>query len=145
MATTVTDDFVIGDAHEAETNMVEVTTAALSSIATDTIAAEGTNSVSYRVGGAALDGSSVNLGSGTNVRDAHIFQWVFTMQTFSNISAGGVRMRISSATDSNTNYGEWVVGGQDTSIGNNKNFQRWCVDTGQPYSATNGTVPATSR
>ena len=144
MATTVTDDLTVEHTHESTTGVVVVNGAALSQQGTDAIRAEGSLAVAYRVNSSPfLDGSSADVGASTDVRDRHIFYWGMTIQRYDNIAGGGVRIRISSATDSNSAFGEWFVGGLDTVVGPNANFQRWCVDTGQPFDATTGTPPAT--
>ncbi|HLE48871.1 MAG TPA: hypothetical protein VI819_02450 [Patescibacteria group bacterium] len=78
-----------------------------------------------------------------NLSSTHIYAWLNYLfaADLQNRATGGIRIRVSTTSSVNTNYGEWYVGGSDTYGGSWRCFAQ---DTSAGFNATSGTPPTLS-
>jgi len=145
MAVTLADDHTtIEDAEsatdQAADNTVLGTTGALDS----TFFIEGSNSNKYQAKAAGVGAAGYfNSGNNFNSEYRHIYVWFLTLDQFNTEVNDGYRIRIADDNlSSDTNFGEWSVGGGDTRRVFIKGFGIVCIDTRRPFDFESGTIPS---
>jgi len=109
------------------------------------IKVQGVGSTACKVSGTStVSGMAHDEGAGSTIdlSSTHIYMWAFTMHKVNTKALGGWRIRVSSNNGATNNFGEWYVGGSDSNIGANLNFQSFAVDTTKAFDAQGGTPPA---
>ena len=143
MTVTVVDDHTNLDDMDASTNNAADGTVLGTVGQTDTIiTVQGSASVKYQskaigVGSAGVFTAANNF----DLRDTHLYGWLQSLDFF-NTGANGYRFRIANENlSTDTNFGEWSLGGRDTRRVLIEGFIAFCVNTQRPWDFTTGTLP----
>ncbi len=140
MAVTLADDHTtLEDAESVSDQVADSgvlgTTGALDAI----IFVENLNSNQYQAKGTGVGSAGFFNGSNAfNSELRHIYAWFRSLDYFNTEANDGYRMRIGDEDlSSDTNFGEWTVGGLDTRRVSIRGFIIVCIDTRRPFDFEN--------
>jgi len=99
------------------------------------------NSIGFPATLNTLCGGYFTMAGDVDLTGKHLFIWVFVAQpgAVASVAAGGVRVRVAGATA--TNFGEWVVGGNDAPWVSDGKWRLVVIDPSRPFDFTGGTPP----
>jgi len=140
----VTDDCtILNDAEDADEDIADETVLAITGTVSDKVFFEGTASVIFQHKGVGLGVAGFDLASTLDVTDKHLYCATLSLDTVEPKAIGGWRIRVSGdATDLDTNYGDWFVGGSDSARIAIRGFLLHAVDCNRVFDVTKGTPPA---
>lgn len=105
---------------------------------------QGSNSLGIPATANTVVGAVFAMPSAVDLFNKHLFIWLLAAQpgAVSNFAAGGVRIRVTGPTQSN--FGEWTVGGSNTGWVSDGKWRLIVIDCNRPFDFTGGTPPVIS-